>query len=561
MKYNKLFIKWIVTLVMFIIVCSMNALVWAETYYIDYQNGSDLNDGVSTSTAWKHSPGDINATGTVVSAGLLPGDVVKFKKGISYLGQIDITWSGAHITSGSTAKITSVGVITDTNATFLTDGVTTSHYIYIYHSKPSIYNTWVESSGLFRISSIDSETQITLSDFDGKAHSTAEMTYAITNPITFKSDDSWGTGYATIDAEDIRYHAFTHINYGYLRFEGLRIINVAYDGSNHRKAAIYGNRTGNYNQVINCRFETIKSSANSSGSHLVFKNNYSYDIYYVSFTEGPVNYGLFENNWAEYGSRTALGGRFMIVRNNTIKDMYRSIYGHADSIGFIDQGPTNDYDYGWIYGNTIDDFVEGIALYGTTIRPSYFVIHSNLFIGRKPVTGHGDNGILSEGSRYIYVLNNTFLSTDAGNGFIKAITFASDTSYYIIKNNLFSGSEPLNITSGDTVGHDIDYNHYYTTDPTPFWYAGSNITWAAWQALGYDINSLDLDADPKFVSTSYASPDAHLQSNSPDIDRGLNFSSIFTVDKDGNTRSGVWDLGAYEYGPSLNKPKNLRLIQ
>jgi Right handed beta helix region len=44
--------------------------------------------------------------------------------------------------------------------------------------------------------------------------------------------------------------------------------------------------------------------------------------------------------------------------------------------------------------------------------------------------------------------------------------------------------------------------------------------------------------------------DFHLQSPSPAINAGADLSSIFTTDKDGNTRIFPFDIGAYEYGGS-----------
>jgi hypothetical protein len=64
------------------------------TYYIDFNNSegtsSDSNDGISTSKAWIHAPGDTNATGTPAGITILAGDDLNFKKGISYLGSITV---------------------------------------------------------------------------------------------------------------------------------------------------------------------------------------------------------------------------------------------------------------------------------------------------------------------------------------------------------------------------------------------------------------------------------------------------------------------------------------
>lgn len=63
----------------FLIAASANATV----YYCDFATGSDANNGTSTSTPWKHLPGDASATGT--PAGLtVNGDTFYLKGGVTY---------------------------------------------------------------------------------------------------------------------------------------------------------------------------------------------------------------------------------------------------------------------------------------------------------------------------------------------------------------------------------------------------------------------------------------------------------------------------------------------
>ncbi|HUW13791.1 MAG TPA: InlB B-repeat-containing protein, partial [Anaerolineae bacterium] len=64
------------------------------TYYVDFVGGADTNAGTSTLTAWKHCPGDANATGTAASTTLAAGNQVIFKGGVQYNGQIALMWSG-----------------------------------------------------------------------------------------------------------------------------------------------------------------------------------------------------------------------------------------------------------------------------------------------------------------------------------------------------------------------------------------------------------------------------------------------------------------------------------
>jgi len=70
----------------------------AATYYIDFASGSDANSGTTGSTAWKHAPGDANASGIPASKSLTAGDMVLFKGGVQYVGSIVLKKSG---TSGS----------------------------------------------------------------------------------------------------------------------------------------------------------------------------------------------------------------------------------------------------------------------------------------------------------------------------------------------------------------------------------------------------------------------------------------------------------------------------
>jgi len=96
-----------------------------------------------------------------------------------------------------------------------------------------------------------------------------------------------------------------------------------------------------------------------------------------------------------------------------------------------------------------------------------------------------------------------------------------------VQNNIFSSS-----TQADT--------YFPVSDP-------ADIT--------FDHN-LFSETDPKFVDASGG--DFHLQSDSPAIDAGFDFSGFFTDDYDGNTRpvdgdsngSAEFDIGAFEYGGS-----------
>lgn len=60
------------------------------TLYIDYESGSDANDGLSEGGAWKHLPWDDNATGAAAAYSPAAGNEFILKGGVSYRGSITI---------------------------------------------------------------------------------------------------------------------------------------------------------------------------------------------------------------------------------------------------------------------------------------------------------------------------------------------------------------------------------------------------------------------------------------------------------------------------------------
>ena len=67
----------------------------ATVYYVDFDAGSDDRPGTSPEAAFKHSPGDSDATGRAASARLADGDTVVFKGGVHYRGTVTVSVSGS----------------------------------------------------------------------------------------------------------------------------------------------------------------------------------------------------------------------------------------------------------------------------------------------------------------------------------------------------------------------------------------------------------------------------------------------------------------------------------
>ena len=70
----------------------------AISYYVDFAGGADDNHGTGTEVPWKHCPGDPAAVGCAAVCLLVPGDVVTFKGGVTYVfsgtAGIVLKWSG-----------------------------------------------------------------------------------------------------------------------------------------------------------------------------------------------------------------------------------------------------------------------------------------------------------------------------------------------------------------------------------------------------------------------------------------------------------------------------------
>lgn len=66
----------------------------STTFHVDYAAGRDSADGKTPTSAWKHAPGDPQATAGPASIRLQPGDRILFRAGVPYRGTIRLNASG-----------------------------------------------------------------------------------------------------------------------------------------------------------------------------------------------------------------------------------------------------------------------------------------------------------------------------------------------------------------------------------------------------------------------------------------------------------------------------------
>lgn len=104
MKSSPFFSKRVFTLRSLSLVLALAFCVGGEaaTYYVDYEQGSDLNTGTSPGSPFKHCPGDDSAPPAIKNKQLFPGDKVIFKGGVEYRGGnpnygygLVLKWSGS----------------------------------------------------------------------------------------------------------------------------------------------------------------------------------------------------------------------------------------------------------------------------------------------------------------------------------------------------------------------------------------------------------------------------------------------------------------------------------
>lgn len=144
-----------------------------------------------------------------------------------------------------------------------------------------------------------------------------------------------------------------------------------------------------------------------------------------------------------------------------------------------------------------------------------------------------------------YMLNNTFIGGAAGT----CIQTGAGTTpiTLVIQNNIGSGGGNgifVAIYNNANATVQADYNWGFNFESQPYINSpngnGAFYDFAGWKGFGYDLHGA-YGTDPLFVSNT----DFHLQAGSPAIGTGADWSSQFTTDKDGNTRTRPWTPGCY----------------
>jgi len=528
-KFKKFFLEFNL-LALFIFVGPLN--VYAATYYVNYQNGSDKNNGLTPSTSWQHCPGDKNATDNVANIKPKPGDTFLFRGGVVYQGEIELKWSGVEgkpITYNGEDWGNGRAIIdgsNNQNASGFRNKRGAGNYTIIKGFEIREMGGFApnnEPSGSCAspINSAPSGSGISLDS----AHS-VEIARCYIHEIgnwlnrqPFTADSLTGVGISLQDTKNItitdvdltRMHTGISIKPKYGEIDNIEIKNC-----NLHDYLVWGIDIG------------------VRGPNLTVKNISIHDNYLANMNY----YDHCEGGWAGCGEKPH--SDYIFVRNDYDDSYFKNLQ---------------------IFNNTFK-VTNGQCQAGTAMiylsNGTSALIYNNEFIGVSASLGiiAIDYDRPKKGRQEVEILNNSFY----GPGRCIFIRKKDPTGRFIVKNNIFYRTKPYllvtlydkDITTGTI---EFDYNLYFRDDGSPslFYYNGSyGLSLLYMRTQGYETHALH--ADPKFRNPS---EDLELQTTSPCLDSGNNFSKYFSIDKKGNLRpkQGHWDIGAFQLSAINNSTK------
>jgi len=504
--------------------------VHAATYYVDYSGGSNNNAGTSIAAAWKHCPGDTNATGLAATNALSAGDTVKFKGGIWYTGMIKLDFSGTP-NSPITYDGNSAGDWGGGRAVIAAPDATKVYFNFDDQSQRRS-NIWL-AGFLVSYSANPGVGRVGVGLHTGSRD--IVITNCVFNAIGF------ATNMAGITANDIN------------------------------STAIYLENTPNI-KIADCEFTRMFRGVAVRSTSLIrdieitgcdFHNHMIWLVDMAVAASGAVvsNINVHHNTFRdfnEFNSGCWLG--------SGEKPHADGVYLRADGAG----GPTTWVDIN-IHGNT---FYQGATSCSGGTAMIFIVggpganIFNNTFthVVQSDAAISIDHQKQASGTQVVNIFNNTFMDNTRAI-YASAWTPASERQINVLNNIFF-----LQSLNSSTVMCDIesatnltawDYNLYYKTGAGSIAYingGGGWMTFADLQSNGWELHGLF--ADPLFVDSSHdvtVAPEENnleLQSGSPAIGAGAVLGGIFDVDRNGVSRGSSPDLGAYQYVAASGEPIN-----
>ncbi len=474
----------------------LTQFLYSTTYYIDYENGFDSNNGLSTSQAWRHCPWDDDASGNASSTSLSPGDSLIFKRDITYIGYFTVRHSG-----------------------------TQRNPIYI-----GSVSSWGNGNHAIINANGASGRVINVSTHDDLVFDALEITGAQLSSSTEYGIGTTSRGTLRIEIKNCYIHHNRSRNIYFPHGTSILI------HDNECSNDIYGAAGSTGTQIW------VVSDATSWNTACKIYNNEVYDgdcdamTFHGTYIEIYNNFVYEHNNGPAHADGIVCNGLWYDTRITENIRIYNNLVVNSGQMIYLDACSSNRTIRNvWIYNNICyetADYSRG----GDHPTPIGIVL------------AHGSGGYDS----LIYIYNNSIYNTFEG-----IVLGGFNGSKIYVKNNIMHNTKTggdfcfMWSSSGTKTDIDIDYNQYhaYNDRSRSVQYRGTNLTFAQWRGSPYNREVNGQEGDPL-----YSSPpsDFTLQSNSPCIDKGIDeLSAIFSVDRLGVSRpqGSAWDIGAYE---SLN---------
>jgi len=515
-----------------VIVLLLPSLVSAADYYIDYESGSDSNDGISTLTPWQHCPGDDNAVGNAGSTSLQPADVVYFKGGVEYSGEIDTEWSGS---AGNY-------IVYDGNS----DGSWGSGQA-LWNGYESLYHAFHNSNSDY----------ITIQNFDFKRCANARTV----------SNEHLGV----IDVDDgnnwlIKNCIFHHAeDWNVLAEPGVPEAEAYVRAQND---AIRIESGGSDIEIDNCEFYAW-------GRTLIAIIGAD-DVTIHDCDFGGRNRDSSETGWFSVALRPTNGAKNLHVYDCVFHDGWQYEGDEPER-----RSHAGDWIHVYADTETVTGVIERCLFYndkqfeqshGSAIS---FLDHTEDFTWRNNIfiNPHAINGCIGlRNLDSIRIYNNIFVIYQNGEDTSKAIIIQENAEDVIISNNIFMqlssySFSPVNRIYSGWGGTMSNNLYYHVNGPSQAFirYGGTTYTFDEWVAQGIESDSSFGDPELAYLpATGATSSDGnyHLTEDSVNaIDRALSLISTgFSDDYEGNSRpqGSGWDIGAYEF---QNSPPNRHYIR
>jgi hypothetical protein len=266
----------------------------------------------------------------------------------------------------------------------------------------------------------------------------------------------------------------------------------------------FGYITGDFYSGIDSAIYGVGNSGSGYGG-----SSFHDSTLYVRYSSGGIGDDCFK--WVGH----------MDIYNNKILGVHDAGYPGSQHQDGIQTYVANMRIYNNYWENLQNYPIYGDSLLGAAITA--WRIYNNTF-NQWNTTGSqavslGCDGAACNGTDII-VSNNTIVNSAACIWLNQGTSGGSWSGNYVVNNICYNGGNITTTNAGATVSNN-------TT-------ATTNINFVSYGS-----------------SMSYPSLDLHLQSSSTAvIGQGISpsyLTSLYTTDKDGNTRTGTWDIGAYEY--------------